>query len=167
MNLKSEIIDRELNFLKKTAGTGNIIIEVGCYAGKSTVGLAENNVVITIDPLIGNYDLRNGASNDMEDVEELLLSRIKNKNIIWYKEKSEDILKWWNMEIDGIFIDGDHTTAAFTIDLEWIKHVKTGGFMAFHDYGCYADVTDLLNKKVCPKYKEIGRVRYLIIFRKY
>lgn len=167
MNLKIEITDREVNLLKKIAGSGHIIVEIGCYAGKVTAALAENNVVIAVDPFIPDYDPIDGASKDMEGVEELFISRIADKNVVWYKEKSEDVLKRWDMEIDGVFIDGEHTTKALTIDLGWIKHIKPGGFMAFHDYGGdLHDVTRLLNEEVCPKYKEIGRIRYLIIFRK-
>lgn len=102
----------------------------------------------------------------MKGVEELLLSNIKGKNIIWHKEKSEFILQNWSTPIDGIFIDGEHTTKALTIDLGWIKHVKKGGFMAFHDYGSYPDVVNLLDKEVLPKYKIIGRVHLLIAFLK-
>lgn len=166
MKLSVEITNRELEFLKKVAGRDHVIVEVGCYAGKSTVGLAENNKVIAIDPLISNYDPRDGASEDMNGVEELFKSRIQGKNVIWLKKKSEDVLKRWDTEIDGMFIDGEHTTRALTIDLEWIKHVKNGGFMAFHDYGYYAEVTELLDKEVFPKYEEIGRTRFLIAFRK-
>jgi len=70
------------------------------------------------------------------------------------------------MSIDGIFIDGAHTTEALNIDIKWVDYVKTGGIMAFHDYGCWPDVTAFLNKHIIPKYKEIGRKRFLIIFRK-
>lgn len=166
MKPNAEITDGELEFLKKVAGRDHVIVEVGCYAGKSTLGLAENNKVFAIDPLIPDYDSRNGASADMNGVEELFKSRIKGKNIIWLKEKSEDVLKRWDTEIDGVFIDGEHTTRALTIDLEWVKHVKNGGFMAFHDYGVYAEITELLDKEIFPKYEEIGRERFLIAFRK-
>jgi hypothetical protein len=70
------------------------------------------------------------------------------------------------MMIDGVFIDAEHTTKALVNDIKWIKYVKNGGIIAFHDYGCWPDVTNFLNKNIIPKYKEIGRERFLIIFRK-
>lgn len=166
MNPRAQIADFELELLKKLSGKGKVIVEIGSYAGYVTTSLAEHNHVIAVDPLLPGYDPKDGASADMEDVEELFLSRIKGKDVIWHKEKSEDILRSWNTEIDVLFIDAEHTTKALTIDLGWIKHVKPGGLIAFHDYGILPDVTRLLNKEVCPKYKEIGRTGYLIAFRK-
>jgi len=166
LNPRAQIASFELELLKKISGKGNVIVEIGSYAGYVTSALAENNKIIAVDPLLPDYDLRNGASADMDGVEELFLSRIKGKNVVWYRKKSEAVLKNWHTEIYGVFIDAEHSTKALTIDLGWIKHVKPGGFLAFHDYGIWPDVTRLLDKEVCPKYKEIGRTGYLIVFRK-
>ena len=166
MDTRVQITDRELALLKEIAGKGKVIVEVGCYAGKATVALADNNKIIAIDPLIANYDPKDGASNDMDGVEELFKSRIKGKSIVWHKKKSEEVLKEWDAEIGGVFIDGEHTTEALAIDLGWIKYVKNGGFLAFHDYGFFDEVTNLIDKEIRSKYEEIGRERFLIIFRK-
>jgi len=102
----------------------------------------------------------------MNGVEEIFKSRIKNKNVIWYKKKSEEVLKFWKLMVDGVFIDAEHTIKALNIDINWIKYVKNNGIIAFHDYSCYKEVTNFINKKIKPFYKEIGRERWLIIFRK-
>jgi predicted O-methyltransferase YrrM len=42
--------------------------------------------------------------------------------------------------VDFIFIDGDHSYAACRADIEaWTPMVKTGGVIAFHDFGSRAD----------------------------
>lgn len=163
---RASMIDSEVDFLKKIIGKNKIIIEVGCYIGKTTCALAENNIVIAIDPFISGFNPKNPTMLDLGGVEETFKSRIKGKNVIWYKKKSEEILKDWKLMIDGVFIDAEHTMKALNIDSGWIKYVKVGGIMAFHDYGCWPDVTSFLQKNIVPKYPEIGRERCLIAFRK-
>ena len=103
---------------------------------------------------------------DLAGVEEAFIANIKGKNIIWYKKKSVEVLKDWSMPVDGVFIDAEHTTKGITEDAKWIKHVKIGGIIAFHDYGCWPDVTAFVDKNIVPVYRRIGRERFLIIFEK-
>lgn len=161
MNPSAQMRKSETDLLLSFVGKGQIIIEVGCYMGRTTMLLAENNIVIAIDPFADYYH-----APDMEGVEELFKSRIEDKNVIWYKDKSENVLKDWNMKVDGICIDGDHSTSAVKIDLGWVKHVKKGGFMAFHDYQHHDNIRELLDKEIGSKYKELGRVRWLIVYEK-
>jgi hypothetical protein len=155
-----------LAFLKKAIGENKTIVEVGCYAGGTTSVLAETNKVIAIDPLIPKYDPSDAGLDDMDGVEEALLETIKGKNIIWYKEKSGDVLKWWKDEIDGVLIDGNHSEAFVLIDLGWIPFVRKGGIIAFHDYNFWPSVHGIVDQYVKGKYEEIGIVGDLIIFRK-
>lgn len=166
MDIRVQITDRELNLLKKVIGKDKVIVEVGSYAGKATSALSDNNKVIAVDPFISNYDFKDGASRSMDGVEEIFKSRIKDKNIVWYKKKSEEVLKCWKMMIDGVFIDAEHTVEALNKDIEWIKYVKNGGIIAFHDYLFFDEVTNFINENIMPKYPEIGRERFLITFRK-
>jgi len=169
MNLETaykriSMTDKEVDLLKKVIESNKIIVEIGSYVGKTTCALAENNIVIAIDPFINGYDPNDKVI--MNGVEKIFKSRIKGKNIIWHKKKSEDVLGSWSMIIDGLFIDSKHTEKALNKDMEWIGFVRKGGIIAFHDYGYKKDVTDFVNKNIKPKYQEIGRERYLIIFRK-
>jgi len=167
MNIKAEISDQELDLLKKLVGHNKVIIELGSYAGKVTSALAENNIVIAIDPLIGGYDSRDEASKSMEGVEDVFKSRIKDKNVIWYKKRGEEVLKFWKMMVDGVFIDAEHTTKALNVDVNWVKHIRDGGIIAFHDYHpSWKEVVDFIDKKIQAKYQEIARIERLIVFRK-
>ena len=156
----------EIDFLKKAIGKNKVIVEVGCYVGKTTCALAEDNIVIAIDPFISGYDPNDPPMMDLDGVEECFRAEIKNKNVIWYKKKSEEVLKFWNLMVDGVFIDGEHTTKALSVDVNWLEYVKSRGIIAFHDYGFFPDVTDFVDKNIIPKYEEIGREGFLIIFRK-
>ena len=156
----------ETTFLAETVGMDKIIVEVGSYIGRTTCELAKGNIVIAIDPFVSGFDPRESHMMNMDGVEERFRVNIKGKSVIWFKEKSEEVLSHWVMPIDGVFIDGKHSTKALTIDLGWVEHVKPGGILAFHDYGFSPEVTDVIDAEIKPKYEEIGRVRFLIIFRK-
>ena len=160
--------DEEIDLLKKTIGKDKVIIEIGCYIGNTTRVIAKDNLVIAIDPFISGYDPKDPSTQDMKGVEEKFRSNIEDKNVIWLKEKSEEALKNWSMMVDGVFIDGKHSTEALTEDTKWIRYVKKNGIIAFHDYGCWQwpGVTKIIDKNIIPKHEEIGRERFLIIFRK-
>lgn len=168
--MSSIISCAELDFLKKSIGENKTIVEVGCYMGGTTIALAEFNKVIAIDPFLSNYDKEPiydiDPINNMEGIENIFLASILGKNVIWYKEKSEDVLKWWKDEIDGVFIDGNHTEPFVLIDIGWIPFVKPGGIIAFHDYGTRKGVRSVVDNHIKGKHKEIGLVENLIIFRK-
>lgn len=163
---RASMTKAEIDFLKSIVGKNKLIVEIGSYVGKTTRELAKSNIVVAVDPFISGYDPRELHMMNMDGVEKMFRANIKGKNVIWFKEKSEEVLGRWNIAIDGVFIDSEHTTKALTIDCGWIKYVKPGGILAFHDYGFHPDVTSLVSKEIIPKYREIGRERFLIIFRK-
>ena len=102
-----------IEFLVKTVGSGKTIVEVGCYVGKTTSALADaGNRVIAIDPFISGYNSKDPVSGDMGGVEDEFRRVIKDRNIVWHKEKSEDVLKWWKDMVDGVFIDGNHLVSS-------------------------------------------------------
>ncbi len=49
---------------------------------------------------------------------------------------SKQLAQWWDYgPIDVCFIDGDHTYEGASGDIVgWLPHMRTGGFMAVHDY---------------------------------
>ena len=158
----------ELNFLKETIGKDKTIVEIGCYAGGTTCVLAESNKVIAIDPFIPNYDPADPTITleNTDGVEKTFSEAIKGKNIIWHKEKSEEVLKWWKDEIDGVFIDGNHSESLVLKDIGWVPFIRKGGVIAFHDYDIWSGVQNVVNQYIKGKYEEIGMVDHLIIFRR-
>jgi len=100
--------DNQVEFLKNIFGRNRVLIEIGSFKGRTTLALAENNVVIAVDPFIKDYDFQDTTSKYVEEAEKTFSEAIKNKNVIWYKQKSEDLIKNWKLMVDGIFVDGCH-----------------------------------------------------------
>lgn len=152
-------------FLRSTIGAGKLIVEVGCYRGGTTCMLAEHNRVIAIDPFISDYDPADTMKN-LDGVADAFKEAIEGMDVLWLKAKSEDVLKFWQSEIDGVFIDGNHSEPFVLIDIGWIKFVKPGGIIAFHDYNAWRGVHAVVDQCVKGKYEQVGIIGDLIIFRK-
>lgn len=61
---------------------------------------------------------------------------------------SELVKKWTGLEIDLLFIDGDHSYEGVKKDLAWLKYVRPGGYVIFHD--CYDFDDPSKVHEVCP-----------------
>jgi len=159
----------ELIFLLETAGKGKDIIEVGSSIGQTTKRLAINNQVIAIDPFIPGKDgLLMGEY--LKDFHHAFLTNIKGRAVIFYNMTSEKALNIWDKKIrrmvDGIFIDGEHTYDAVKQDVQWIKYIKKGGFIAFHDVNYQDGIRNFVEELIVPNYEFIGKRDSLWIFRK-
>lgn len=107
------------------------MIEIGTYAGESTMMFASSNKfkkIHTIDP----YDFPQGYQVLME-------ARINTRywyNIHFYKTWSHKIHNHFKDEcFDLVYIDGDHSRDAVLQDLElYYPKVKEGRYIAGHDY---------------------------------
>jgi predicted O-methyltransferase YrrM len=169
--LNAEISDKELSFLRESFGSGKIIVEIGSYAGKATLALSRDNIVIAVDPFIP-YKEPNVESLNLKDIRSVFKGRIKNKTIIWIEKKSEEAVKEINFPVDCVFIDGEHTKKALKKDINWFYKIKPGGLIAFHDYLLFPEVKsfvdqELYHKLVSQKKAEFFRKEEnLIIFKK-
>jgi predicted O-methyltransferase YrrM len=107
------------------------IVEIGTLRGNTAIVLAagtragNKQKVYAIDPCTFPSSpvdrlWRNIEQADMQDW------------IFPIRARSQDVRL--RVEIALLFIDGDHSYAGVKRDLEWIKLVKPGGIIAFHDY---------------------------------
>ena len=160
------ISEKQLDFLLNTVGTKKTIIEIGSAFGQTTKRLAENNKVIAIDPFISEGDgLLMGQY--VEDIYQTFLGNIEGKDVEFYKKKSKEVFDNWDGRIvDGILIDGLHTHAGVEQDFKWIKYIREGGFIAFHDVIPEFGIKQFVEEVVVPKYELVGKERALWIFRK-
>ena len=158
---------KEIYFLLKVAGEGKDIIEVGVSTGQTTRRLSKKNQVIAIDPFIPGED---GLlmSRYLKDFHHEFLMNIKSRSVIFYNMTSMEAFDIWNKKIkrkvDGIFIDGEHSYEAVKQDSQWIKYVKNGGFIAFHDV--LREIKDFVEEFIVPNYELIGKADTLWIFKK-
>ncbi|MFH1656544.1 MAG: class I SAM-dependent methyltransferase [Candidatus Nealsonbacteria bacterium] len=159
---KSEIL-----FLLEIAGENKDIIEIGVSTGQTTRRLSKKNQVIAIDPFIpGKEGLL--MSRYLKDFHHEFLTNIKGRFVVFYNMTSEKAFNLWDKKIklmvDGIFIDGEHSYAAVKHDSKWIKYVKKGGFIAFHDV--LGEIKDFVEAFIVPNYELIGKRDNLWIFKK-
>lgn len=173
-NVQGWLRDEERDHLNKLAREKEqLILEIGSFAGKSALAMVENtnSVIVTLDGFRGNTgtDKAEFDKINMEDIKKSIVNSIdkyKVKRIITIPLASTEVIKWWHQPIDGLFMDGDHTTTALDIDGKFIDFVKPNGWIAFHD--CTGnDVTRWVNKHMInDKFIKVEKVRTLIVFRR-
>lgn len=123
-------------------------VEIGSYIGRSAavIGMAlekrgDSHKLYTIDPHqkgINKFITDDYTTHDLF-LENILKAGVKNQ-VVYIRSFSEDVLQNmeafgdWKYDIDFLFIDGSHWYEHVRKDLGWIKWVKTGGIIAFHDW---------------------------------
>lgn len=114
----------------------SIIVEIGCYVGRSTHVLAQtaklrNSRVITIDPFLTKFDGWDGNNAKKYFVRDVL-SVFDNVQLI--EEYSQNVVDRVP-EMDFLFIDGDHSYEGVKRDCEnYLPKLKSGRNVSFHDY---------------------------------
>jgi predicted O-methyltransferase YrrM len=130
--------DDEAYHLKRES-YDKMVLEIGCFYGKSTVCMAEGaKKVVTVDTFTVSG---NGAEQTKELNKEVYASFLDNcfgyPNILLRKGRSIDVVPPLTSEwFDLVFIDASHDRDSVLEDIRlcWPK-LKDGGDMFFHDYG--------------------------------
>ncbi len=140
------LTEREARFLALAAactpGQG-VILEIGSFKGKSTVGLASvaaryhlGNIVAvdphtapsSTDPGLG------GQASSFDDFRHTLARAGLTDHVEVHRTFSRELATAWNRPIRLLWIDGDHTYAGAKQDLDlFAPHLATGGVVALHD----------------------------------
>jgi len=116
------------------------MIEIGSYAGESTVMFAKNfKKVVAIDPFLNNYDTNDITCQymDLTDVYFVFFNNTAPySNVELIKKTSDDAINnLKDQQFDFIYIDGLHTYNQIKKDINNYKPlIKSGGFIAGHDY---------------------------------
>ena len=116
---------------------GGTIVEIGSWQGKSTVllglgaMLSDGVRIYAIDPHEPYLDYPEGALP-------VFLANIARFDLTAavtpLVERSEKAAASFEIPIDVLFIDGDHSEAGVMADIRvWLPKVRTGGAVAFHD----------------------------------
>jgi predicted O-methyltransferase YrrM len=130
-----------LYMLAHQVGPGGRVAEIGSWQGRSTVvigrGLvAPDTQLHTIDDHRGvETEIGKIDSADLREKFEANLDRaaVAHK-IIHHAESSKSAGAAWNILLDLLFIDGDHSAEGVKTDIAlFVPHVKPGGWVAFHD----------------------------------
>jgi len=141
--------DSELEWLAKTSKFCNIIIEFGCYLGRSTRAIADNTnaLIFAVDPWTDEYHDKDGnlihilVPNSYEQFRANLANHIESGQLEMLRCKSQDFPRDLGEGIaDFLFIDADHRYEEVVKDIQLArKLVKKGGIIAGHDYTHHRD----------------------------
>jgi predicted O-methyltransferase YrrM len=133
---------RELiSYIKKFKNTKEMrMVEIGSYAGESTMIFAEDfKEVISIDPFINDYDPNDITCKYMElekvyDTFKEVVDR--NGNIEHIRMTSDDAVEsLTGTSVDFIYIDGLHTYEQIKKDIKnYLPLLKPNCLIAGHDY---------------------------------
>lgn len=121
-----------------------LIVEIGCFMGRSTKTMAlssPTSQIIGIDPSLTVHS--SSGETDPEYVMKRLKKVMKGLNWKLIRVKSQDIGQTWDKPIDFLHIDGDHHVVALKKDIElFVPHVKKGSYVFFHDYNNFGSDED-------------------------
>jgi hypothetical protein len=131
------------DFLIDQCPASGVFIECGAWLGKSSSYLIDKALNKNIDVTI--IDSWKGSINELQttqniatqmDIYEVFLNNMGNRKYESMKALSyEASLHFDNESCDVVFIDMEHTYNAVKNDIElWLPKVKTGGYLAGHDY---------------------------------
>lgn len=129
---------RFLYWLASHVPQDGLALEVGSFKGKSSnflaAGLSGRASLVCVDTW-KNDAMPYDAKQDVYD--EFLQNTFNYKNCITpIRGHSSEIASSWKQPLDLLFIDGDHSYNGCKSDLlAWLRFVKPGGWVAFHDSG--------------------------------
>lgn len=123
-----------------------IVIELGCYAGKSTAVMApickkNGNEYYAIDNFWGTDPKDPATKNQRKrDMRAIFENNIKKMGLLDYLEihkidSAAAAQMFVDGEVDFCFIDADHTPEGVMRDIvAWWPKIKVGGTLGGHDY---------------------------------
>jgi predicted O-methyltransferase YrrM len=163
------------------------IIEIGSWVGGSTSFLSagvhgSKAKIYAVDTFLGSGSDDGQISMQGRMKKELRANSTKeiflrNIRTLGFENKVEaiesDSIKaathFPKMEVDMIFIDGDHTYEGCLKDIRtWLPYLKKGGIMAFHDFDDASGITKAVFETIREGcYSEIvGTIDWIIALRK-
>ena len=123
-------------------------VNIGSGMATSTIAILEEQTEITLYDV--DIDLTHGAQQLSEHGYDAdpRLKRIQGDSGI--------VGLTFQDQIDYLFVDGDHTESGILADcVAWLKHVKAGGYVLFHDYWPYPDDHALAGVDYWPAVRKV------------
>lgn len=142
-----------------------IVVELGCFYGKSSIVLAEAGLK-TGSRLFSIDNFCTDGEPAKKHYEENVLNKYENTTLI--VGDTNKVIKNWKRKIDLLFIDANHQDEGINEDCKnWLPLLKKGGVVAFHDY--HNDLFPNVKKRVdehTKDYEFLSTVDTIYIMRK-
>ncbi len=161
-NNDSRVTPNEYEALMRYAEQANIaIVEIGVYRGGTNEGFSqvakEGVPVFGIDNFSYNRDWMKTPLEIFDCISEY-------KKSFLILGDSSTLGKHWTLQVDFLFIDGDHSYIGCKKDvLAWEKNVVIDGIFAFHDTA-FCEVDAVVNEMIESKRFELIEQRDTIKF---
>ncbi|MFH7245459.1 MAG: class I SAM-dependent methyltransferase [Spirulina sp.] len=163
LSIKTHMTSAELLLLKDLVSNFNFesnVVEIGSYLGASTCSLAkgvkrQGGKVYAVDTWT-NMAMSEGV---IDTFDQFLENIEPYKDIIHpLKGLSEEIAKNFDVPIDLLFIDGDHSYEGAYSDLKnWLPKVKDLGIVVCHDFNWAEGVRRAIRELLAPLQIDGGR----------
>lgn len=139
-DIKGWMSDYELTWLAEQATTHKVIVEVGCYLGRSTRTLANHTSgkVYVIENFLGVPEEGPLSPEDSRklflEFKENLQDHIDSKKVVIIHPDDLKTVRGQAIIPDFVFIDGDHSYEAVSRDIKfWGSRLAQGGLLSGHD----------------------------------
>ena len=150
------------------------VMEIGSYKGRSTYLLGEaakragpDKRVYAVDPHEGDCGLKDRFADTFQEFRDNMIRTGVSDQVVALKVKSKDVT--CTQELGLLFIDGLHDYENVKFDYEkFYPHVKSNGFIAFHDYEPpYPGVVKLVDEEIASgRIKKFQQAQNLMVCRK-
>lgn len=140
--IPTHLTQDEKNMLQELAATtnGSIFVELGSYLGASSCYIA-SGIECAGKPAklfcVDTWKNEGMAEGNRDTYDDFLKNTANFQNtIVPLRGKSEEIAKYFNAEIDFLFIDAGHDYENVRTDvLAWFPKLRAGAQVIFHDIG--------------------------------
>jgi predicted O-methyltransferase YrrM len=145
------MLSEELDCLRQHAAKAQLVVEIGCWHGRSTYALAETcpGRIIAVDWFLGapadgrqEFRVREAGTNGEGVKAEAAFQRnlapflVNGQVLLWKMEslKAARLFALQRLWADLLFIDGSHDEASVLADLDaWLPNLREGGVLLLHD----------------------------------
>jgi predicted O-methyltransferase YrrM len=132
----------ESELLRELAQGRRRVVEIGVYEGSSALVLVDALPVEAelhlVEPFAGGGPWPGVMNAADETATRSLVDRAARRRggprVSWHVALSEQAARGWSQPLDLLFVDGDHSQDACSLDWElWSGFLEPGGVVAFHD----------------------------------
>jgi predicted O-methyltransferase YrrM len=135
----AEHTNAEAELLMRYAAGAETVIELGVAEGASAAELRSVMSATGRLYLIDPYEAGTLSVNMARIVARRTVAKVDRGDVRWLKLSSGEAAKGWDLGIDFLFIDADHSYERARDDWEqWTPHVRIGGCVALHDSAVFA-----------------------------